>query len=167
MKIKHFIIRVYALIINNQNEVLFSDEFRLGMKMTKFPGGGLIFGEGPVDCLKREAIEEFGQGIHILDHFYTTDFFQKAYFYDEHQIISIYYLARFKEKITFKISKKAFDFEEMIDGNQSFRWISINKLKQDDVSFPIDKKVVELLTGESQKSKACPEPVYGSKVAKL
>ncbi|MEA1897374.1 MAG: NUDIX domain-containing protein, partial [Bacteroidota bacterium] len=72
MKIKHFIIRVYALIINNKNEVLLSDEFRLGTKMTKFPGGGLNFGEGPVDCLKREAIEEFGQEIDISDHFYTT-----------------------------------------------------------------------------------------------
>ena len=152
MKIKHFIIRVYALIINNKNEVLLSDEFRLGMKMTKFPGGGLNFGEGPVDCLKREAIEEFGQEIDVLDHFYTTDFFQKAFFHDEHQIISIYYLAKFKNKIKFMISEKAFDFEEMLDGNQSFRWISIKALKQDDISFPIDKKVVEFLTGKKSKT---------------
>ena len=151
MKIKHFIIRVYALIINNKNEVLLSDEFRLGMKMTKFPGGGLNFGEGPVDCLKREAIEEFGQEIDVLGHFYTTDFFQKAFFYDEHQIISIYYLAKFKNKIIFKISEKAFDFEEMLDGNQSFRWVSIKSLKQDDMNFPIDKKVVEFLTWRMSK----------------
>ena len=151
MKIKHFIIRIYALIINNKNEVLLSDEFQLGMKMTKFPGGGLNFGEGPVECLKREAIEEFGQEIDVLDHFYTTDFFQKAFFYDEHQIISIYYHARFQDKIKFKISTKAFDFEEMINGNQSFRWVPIKTLKKDYISFPIDKKVVELLTGRKLK----------------
>ncbi len=153
MKIKHFIIRVYAIIINSKNEVLLSDEFRLGMKMTKFPGGGMNYGEGPVDCLKREAIEEFGQEIDVLDHFYTTDFFQKAYFYEEHQIISIYYLAKFKKEIIFKISEKAFDFKEILDGSQSFRWISIETLKQDDISFPIDKKVVELLAKNSLKSK--------------
>lgn len=118
----------------------------MDMKMTKFPGGGLNFGEGPVDCLRREAIEEFGQEIDVLDHFYTTDFFQKAFFYDEHQIISIYYHARFKDKIQFKISKEAFDFEEMLNGNQSFRWAPIKELKKDDMSFPIDKKVVELLS---------------------
>ncbi len=146
MNIKYLIIRVYALIINNKNEVLLSDEFRMDMKMTKFPGGGLNFGEGPVDCLRREAIEEFGQEIDVLDHFYTTGFFQKAFFYDEHQIISIYYHAKFKDKITFKISEKAFDFEKMLDGSQSFRWVPIKELKKDVMSFPIDKKVVELLS---------------------
>ena len=35
-----FTIRVYALILNDQNDVLVTDEFQLGMKMTKFPGGG-------------------------------------------------------------------------------------------------------------------------------
>ena len=75
--INNFTIRVYAIIINNKNEILLSDEFQMGMKMTKFPGGGMEFGEGTIDCLKREAIEEFGQEIEVLDHFYTTDFFNR------------------------------------------------------------------------------------------
>jgi hypothetical protein len=33
-----FTIRVYALIINDQHEVLVTDEFQLGMKMTKLFG---------------------------------------------------------------------------------------------------------------------------------
>ena len=54
-------IRVYSLIINNKHEVLLSDEFRLKQNMTKFPGGGLIPGEGTIDCIHREALEEFNQ----------------------------------------------------------------------------------------------------------
>ncbi len=79
------IIRVYGLIINDRNQILLSDEFQLGTKMMKFPGGGLEPGEGPADCIKREAIEELGQEVEIISHFYTTDFFQKALFYENHQ----------------------------------------------------------------------------------
>ena len=53
-----FVIRVYGIIINNRNEILVSDEFQFNIKMTKFPGGGLHFGEGPEDCLRREFKEE-------------------------------------------------------------------------------------------------------------
>ena len=143
--IKHFVIRVYGLVINDNTEVLLTDEYQMDMKMTKFPGGGLKFGEGPVDCIKREAIEEFGQEIEIIDHFYTTDYFQKALFFKEHQLISIYYRVRFKNKIKFKVSEDAFDFPEMKNGMQSFRWKLLKDLTEDDVSFPIDKKVVVLL----------------------
>ncbi len=146
--IKHIIIRVYGLVINPEQQVLLSDEFRLGMKMTKFPGGGLELGEGPVDCIKREAIEEFGQEIEIINHFYTSDFFQKAMFFDEHQLICIYYLIKFKKKIKFKLSDKPFDFAELIEGNQSFRWQDIKLLTEKELSFPIDKKVAELLQKE-------------------
>jgi len=63
-----FVIRVYGLIINEWEEVLVTDEFQLGQRMTKFPGGGLHFGEGPVDCLVREMQEECtGQRIKLLE----------------------------------------------------------------------------------------------------
>ncbi len=144
--IKHFNIRVYGLIINQMNEVLLSDEYRMGMKMTKFPGGGLKFGEGPAECIRREALEEFGQPVEILEHFYTTEFFQKALFYDDHQLISIYYIIRFLDPIGFKISHAPFDFAELKEGNQSFRWMAVNELAPEVLTFPIDKKVAELLT---------------------
>jgi 8-oxo-dGTP diphosphatase len=143
--IQNFTIRVYAIILNDKQEVLLSDEFRMGMRMTKFPGGGLQFGEGTMDCLKREAMEEFGQDLEIIGHFYTTDFFQKALFYEDHQLISIYYCARFKEPIQFKISEIPFDFEEDIEGNQSFRWKGLDELNEKGLSFPIDREVVRLL----------------------
>ncbi|MBN2614019.1 MAG: NUDIX domain-containing protein [Bacteroidales bacterium] len=144
-EIKHFNIRVYGLVISNHNEVLLTDEFQLGRTMTKFPGGGLQFGEGTVECIKREAIEEFGQAVEVMEHFYTTDFFQKALFYEDQQLISIYYMVRFIEPIAFRISEKPFDFEKFENGNQSFRWKKICELTPDDLSFPIDKHVVSLL----------------------
>ncbi len=138
-----FVIRVYGIVINKNDEVLLSDEFQLNQKMTKFPGGGMEFGEGTIDCLKREFREECnGQEIKNIRHFYSTDFYQKALFYDNHQLISIYYLAELQEPVQFKISEKAFDFDELKNGNQSFRWIKIKELNKVEITFPIDKFVL-------------------------
>ncbi len=146
--INHINIRVYGIILNEKNEILLSDEYVLDRYMTKFPGGGLIPGEGTEDCLKREAIEEFGQEIDIISHYYTTGFFQKALFYEDHQLISIYYKARLKEPPAFKISTKEFDFQEKQNGSQSFRWESLSKLEEEDLTFPIDRVVIKMLKEE-------------------
>jgi 8-oxo-dGTP diphosphatase len=148
-EIKHFNLRVYALIIND-GHILLSDEYVHDMKMTKFPGGGLYFGEGPADCLKREAIEEFGQELEIVEHYYTTHFFQQALFYTDQQLISIYYLARFPEIPRFRLSDRPFDFPEHINESQSFRWARITELTENDFSFPIDKFVVGMLKSGSK-----------------
>jgi ADP-ribose pyrophosphatase YjhB (NUDIX family) len=138
----NFIIRVYGIIINDNNEVLLSDEFQLGMKMTKFPGGGLEFGEGTIEGLKREIREECnGQEIKNIVHFYTTDYFQKALFIENKQLLSIYYTAGLTNPIKFKISERPFDFTGNKNGNQSFRWVKIKKLNEDEITFPIDKFV--------------------------
>jgi len=146
--INHINIRVYGIFLNEKNEILLSDEYVLDRYMTKFPGGGLIPGEGTEDCLKREAIEEFGQEIDIISHYYTTGFFQKALFYEDHQLISIYYKARLKEPPVFKISTKEFDFPEKQNGSQSFRWEPLSKLEEEDLTFPIDRVVIKMLKEE-------------------
>ncbi len=140
-----FTIRVYALILNLQKEILVTDEFQLGMKMTKFPGGGLDFGEGTIDCLKRELLEECNQEITDIQHFYTTDFYQKALFWDDHQLLSIYYLARLKEPVRIRISTSKFDFPDWVNGSQSFRWVAVEEMNSEDFTFPIDKHVAHLL----------------------
>jgi ADP-ribose pyrophosphatase YjhB (NUDIX family) len=132
--------------MNNNNEILISDEFQLNTKMTKFPGGGLEFGEGPENCIRREIKEECnGQELINIRHYYTTGFYQKALFYENHQLISIYYLANLKLPIKFNISNQPFSFEKMENGNQSFRWTKIKDLKEDDFTFPIDKFVCSKL----------------------
>jgi len=149
MELKQFNIRVYAIILNEvKDSVLLSDEFQKNMRMTKFPGGGLQLGEGTLDCLKREVLEELGQEIIILNHFYTTDFFQKAFFYDNMQLISIYYLAMFQEKPKFKISEKPFDYGADENGRQSFRWIKLKDISPDTFTLPVDKRVGEMLLNQ-------------------
>ena len=143
-----FTIRVYALIFRDRYHVLLSDEYIRDMKMTKFPGGGLHLGEGPVECLEREALEEFGQEVEIISHYYTTDHFQKALFFDHAQLISIYYKARFKRPPGFRISDTAFDFPQMVNGSQSFRWVDLRKYDKDNLTFPIDRLVYEQLQHE-------------------
>jgi 8-oxo-dGTP diphosphatase len=140
-----YVIRVYALILNEENQVLLSDEFLMDMKMVKFPGGGMEAGEGTLECLQREAMEEFGQELTNIRHFYTTDFYQEALFYEGHQLISIYYIAEFKEEIRFKISENPFDFPDLVNGAQSFRWVPLAGLPEEDLTFPIDRKVLGLL----------------------
>lgn len=138
-----FLLRVYGLVINKKEEILLSDEFELNMKMTKFPGGGVEFGEGITDALIREFREECnGQEIESIRHFYTTDFHQPALFFENTQLISVYYLVDLKQPLKFAISDKAFDFKIGGSQTQSFRWVKINTLKEADITFPIDKFVV-------------------------
>jgi 8-oxo-dGTP diphosphatase len=152
--IKQFNIRVYGIIINERNEILLADEYQLGMKMTKFPGGGLKFGEGTIDCLKREALEEFGQEVEVIEHFYTLDYFQPAIFYKTYQLLSIYYLARFTEPVQFKISTQPFDGrEDLKAGFISFRWENLTRLSQKDLTLPVDKTVLGMLINLFKKNK--------------
>ena len=144
-KINRFNIRVYGILIDG-NKLLVTDEFRLGIKMTKFPGGAMNFGEGTIDCLKREFIEELDLDIDIISHFYTTDYFQQTELLPEtEQLISIYYLVKATEQYKFKTTDKKFDFKELIEGAQNFRWLDLNMLEIKEFTLPIDKKVVSLL----------------------
>ena len=140
----HFNIRVYGLLINDRNKILISDEQEYGMQFSKFPGGGLEYGEGLIDGLKREFIEECDAEVDVISHFYTTDFFVKSAFNDS-QIISIYYLVKNLSPLNLMFKTVQFDFDGEGDILQSFRWISLAALNEGDVTFPTDKQVVKLL----------------------
>ena len=86
-----FNIRVYAIILNDKDEVLLSDERRNGFSFTKFPGGGLDWGEGVADCLVREMREELDLDVQLGELFYVNDFFQLSRFHTDNQLISFYY----------------------------------------------------------------------------
>lgn len=136
-----FNIRVYGILINEQQEVLVADELIKGVEITKFPGGGLEFGEGTLDCLKREFWEETGQEVIIGDHFYTTDFFQQSAYHQEHQIISIYYKVHPGKDFQLLGRKTPFDFDERLDDSIAFRWIPLAEIGEHLFSLPIDKIV--------------------------
>lgn len=143
--VKNLIVRVYGILINEQNEVLLSDEYWYNTFMTKFPGGALELGEGPIDCLKREWKEELGLEIEIISHLYTTDFFYKSAFHKETQIICIYYLVKANNLHKCKVSNQKYDFPELVEGAQSCRWVSLSSLTENDLTFPSDKKVITFI----------------------
>ena len=139
-----FNVRVYGICIHNKN-VLVTDEIRYGKMITKFPGGGLQFGEGTVECLKRECLEEFGQAVVVKEHFYTTDFFQQSAFNEKQQVISIYYFISVPEPEKISVTQKRFDFPEEKEEAQTFRWIPLKDLSENDFTFPIEKKAAKML----------------------
>src|SRR5258708_14872743 len=147
-----FNIRVYGILQNKNGDVLVSDEFIRGNQYTKFPGGGLEFGEGTRDCLKREFLEEMQLKVLVADHLYTTDFFQMSAFNPEHQIISIYYRVEALEPIRARLSETPFDFDERQlkvyeekKETETFRFIDWDLFSEESVTLPIDKVVAGVL----------------------
>jgi 8-oxo-dGTP diphosphatase len=147
-----FNIRVYGVLINEKDQVLVSDEYIRGNYFTKFPGGGLEFGEGTRDCLRREFLEEMNLNVEVGEHFYTTDYFQLSAFHPGHQIISIYYLVTATEEITTRLSTTPFDFDEnqlkvysQQQETECFRFIDWEIFSEDAVTLPIDKIVARML----------------------
>jgi 8-oxo-dGTP pyrophosphatase MutT (NUDIX family) len=154
---KQFNIRVYGILINDQHEVLVSDEKIRGMLITKFPGGGLELGEGTLDCLKREFMEEMNLKVEVLHHIYTTDFFQPSAFHTDHQIISIYYAVKPLEPISSPLRDQPFDFDEQqleayakTGETETFRFVNWHQFNEDVLSLPIDKIVATLIKSTMQ-----------------
>ena len=151
--IDRFTIRVYGILTDSNKRVLLSDEFIRGDYFTKFPGGGMEFGEGTRDCLKREFKEETGLDVTIGEHIYTTDYFQISAFNKKDQIVSIYYHAYADDVAsleTLATKTSVFDFtqEQVADPagqSEVLRWVEWNDFTEEAVSLPIDKIVVRML----------------------
>ncbi|HMT96051.1 MAG TPA: NUDIX domain-containing protein [Ferruginibacter sp.] len=147
-----FNIRVYGILLNEKKQVLVSDEYIRGQYYTKFCGGGLEFGEGTLDCLKREFMEEMNLKIEVKRHIYTTDFFQKSAFNPQHQIISVYYEVKALEQIAVPLRSRPFDFDEQqlkvyaeMQMTETFRFIDWEDFSKESVTLPIDKVVAGLI----------------------
>lgn len=150
-----FNVRVYGILIDDQQRLLVSDEFIRGAYITKLPGGGLEIGEGTRDGLAREFLEETGMTVNVGEHFYTTDFFQISAFNNKDQIISIYYRVFSDHTQNLKIKTTPFDFlpEQVADTTgtaEVLRWIPLTALKEEDMTLPIDKVAIKMLLNESK-----------------
>jgi len=139
-------IRVYGILINEERQVLVSDEYIRGNYFTKFPGGGLEVGEGTKDCLAREFIEEMNLKVAVGEHIYTTDIYQQSAFNAAHQILSIYYFAKAIEEIKVPLREKIFDFDEQqlkiyesTKQIETFRFINWTDFSSDAMTLPLDK----------------------------
>lgn len=130
---KRFNIRVYGIWIH-EGMLLVNEEQIRGRSIIKFPGGGLDWGEGLHDCLIREWKEELGIDITILNHFYTTHFFQPSAF-DDSQVISIYYQV------------SADPLEKIVNHmpNERTYWLPLSTVTAETFTLPIDKIVGNML----------------------
>jgi len=139
-----FNLRVYALIINEKNEILLSSERRNGFAFVKFPGGGVESGEGIIEALIRELGEELGLKVKAeeLKFYYFNDFFQASAFRQSDQIVAFYYVLKVHSnslKIpTNTLVPTAGDYEIQ-------HWKSLQDCSVDEVTFPIDKVVLNKL----------------------
>jgi ADP-ribose pyrophosphatase YjhB (NUDIX family) len=135
--VSRFNIRVYGICIHD-GRLLVNDELIRGQRVIKFPGGGLELGEGTRDGLIREFKEELGIYIEVLDHYYTTDFYQPSAF-DDSQVISIYYYIRLP------VPSPA--LSNSIAGELTY-WLPIPELDPSVFTLPIDKVVARMVVND-------------------
>jgi ADP-ribose pyrophosphatase YjhB (NUDIX family) len=127
-------VRVYAIYLNENNEIMALNESYAGEKLTKLPGGGLEFGEGTHECLNREFAEELNLKINVVEHFYTQEDFLVSRFKENEQLLTIYY----------KVDILNLHELEIMDGSiEKIKWISLHE--EDPLQLPIDKIVFQKL----------------------
>jgi ADP-ribose pyrophosphatase YjhB (NUDIX family) len=149
MQLSRFTIRVYGLLINNNKDVLLVHEKMPHLHFTKFPGGGLEFGEGTRDCLAREFMEETGLEVNVKEHLFTTDFFQPSAFNNGDQLMAIYYRVEpISDLNKLSLEEKSIEINGKLETLRFF-WTPIEKFNLDHLTFPIDKIVArKFLLGE-------------------
>jgi ADP-ribose pyrophosphatase YjhB (NUDIX family) len=129
-----FNIRVYGIWIED-GQLLVNEEIIRGRRVVKLPGGGLELGEGTIEGLKREWMEELGLEIEVLRHYYTTDFFQPSAF-DDSQVLSIYYLVR---------ADSSRPIQNTMPAERTF-WLPLEQLDERTFTLPIDSLVGRMLS---------------------
>ena len=140
-----FNVRIYGLF-THEGSLLVSDELLQGKPFTKLPGGGLEFGESPIECLHREADEEMGAKITVGAPFYTTDEYIQSYFRPWQQVICMYFNCQFQDVERIKVSKQKMDFDYSLTENQeSFRWVELKDLKAETFTFLSDQTAINKL----------------------
>jgi 8-oxo-dGTP diphosphatase len=137
-----FTIRVYGLVCSTTQKVLLTCETYLGQTFTKFPGGGLQYGEGTRETLQREFLEEFGLHVRPEAQLYTTDFYVESAFHPGVQVVNCYFLMP-------KLAEEAFPVIGL--EGQTLLWVPIQQLTPDLLTFETDRKALEIFLAQQQK----------------
>jgi 8-oxo-dGTP diphosphatase len=155
MTLKRFNVRVYFFLLDRplidggrpdpESQVLLSDEFLSGRDCTKLPGGGLEFGEGPMDCAHREALEELGQAIELGPLVHVTGNFVRSAWRGEEQVLCHYYLATLPDPANFRVAEARFDYPG--EDLESFRWTPLRSLAESELTFGVDHAALAALRG--------------------
>jgi len=145
---QRFNIRVYG-ILERDGHVLVSHERIADKAFAKFPGGGLEFGEGTMDALVREFMEELGIEVQVEGHFYTTDFYLPSAFHPEDQVVSIYYRVATASVLDMSFHLPSPTDEEVLLADQLFRWYPLDRLDDALLPLPADRVVASMLRNAS------------------
>jgi 8-oxo-dGTP pyrophosphatase MutT (NUDIX family) len=135
-----FTVRIYGLLIQ-EGSILVSRERIGNFAFSKFPGGGLEFGEGPLDCLIRECREETGITVKIIRHIYTSETFIQSALDAEEQVIGIYYLIEAADKDSIRsidLDEKTEDFREK-ENFIRMEWVKLDAETERELSFEMDR----------------------------
>ena len=127
-------VRVYATVIKDRKILALHEEY-VGDQLLKFPGGGLEFGEGVLDCLHREFEEELNLKITNLTHLYTQEDFMVSKFRESEQLLTLYYTADIVDENDLIIRDACIE---------KIEWISLDT-EENPFPLPVDKIVFDLL----------------------
>lgn len=127
---KYFRIGVYGLLLMNE-KILLAKENIKGMQVVKFPGGGLQFGEGILDALKREFKEELNVEIDILQNIYINEFYVQSAIDPDYQVITLYYLVQTNQPLP----ENSFFIHDI-----QFVWKSVYDMDENFFTFETDKQ---------------------------
>lgn len=134
MEIDNFNIRVYAACVKDKKVLVLFEEYA-GQHLMKLPGGGMEYGEGTIECLRREFDEELNLKIKNITHFYTQEDFLVSRFRENEQLMTIYYLAEIEDENDLLIIDPCIEKTE---------WISL-ETEENPFPLPIDRIVFEKL----------------------
>lgn len=124
--IKGFNVRVYALCVEN-NKLLVLHENYNNNKLCKLPGGGLEYGEGVIECLKRECKEELNLDIIGYQPFYIQEDFIESIADQSKQIVLLYFKVKFANSNEILLSDACI---------QKYQWIDIKE--KSPLHLPVD-----------------------------
>lgn len=137
--VSKFNIRVYGIWLKG-DKILMSNENINGFKMLKLPGGGLEYGEGPVDCVIREFKEELGVSIEVSSLLHTTENFISSAFKKHEQVIAIHYLVTSNDAIaSMEITQPT-----RLGGTNyhMFEWCTLNAELLTKLTFEMDRQAL-------------------------
>ena len=145
--LKGFNVRVYALCILNNKLLTLKEPFAEKM-VTKLPGGGLEFGEGTAECLKREFKEEIGADVLVKELKWVGEIFFPFLGKPCHQIC-LFYLVELQDESQIPLDG-TFLASESFDGQTfdlEFSWIALSGLNSIILYPPIAKELLQKLDG--------------------
>jgi 8-oxo-dGTP diphosphatase len=134
-----FPVRVYGLCIAD-GKVLVLEEIIRNEHIFKLPGGGIEFGESPLQGLKRELLEELGLKIRSAELFFIPNEPVINYFNPGQQVMPVY----FKVKMDRSNSR----IKALEDHIHSIHWFDLSEIDLSVLTFKSDRMAFQAVINQ-------------------